>query len=73
MVVVEPPGVVVVVVVEVVVGSPVVVVVVVVDWHGSVTRELRETGLPVSPEDFARAWRAGYAPAMDEVRRAMEN
>jgi 2-haloacid dehalogenase len=34
-----------------------------------VTRELRALGLPVSPEDFARAWRAGYAPAMDEVRQ----
>ena len=41
----------------------------VVDWHGSVARELRATGLPVSADDFARAWRAGYAPAMDEVRQ----
>lgn len=40
----------------------------VVDWHGSVARELRRAGLPVDAEDFARAWRAGYAPAMDEVR-----
>lgn len=40
----------------------------VVDWHGSVAREVRRAGLPVDPEDFARAWRAGYAPAMDEVR-----
>lgn len=40
----------------------------VVDWHGSVAREVRATGLPVDADDFARAWRAGYAPAMDEVR-----
>jgi 2-haloacid dehalogenase len=40
----------------------------VVDWHGSVAREVRRAGLPVDAEDFARAWRAGYAPAMDEVR-----
>ena len=43
----------------------------VVDWHGSVTREVRQAGLPVVAEDFARAWRAGYAPAMDEVRRGV--
>jgi 2-haloacid dehalogenase len=40
----------------------------VVDWHGSVAREVGRAGLPVDAEDFARAWRAGYAPAMDEVR-----
>lgn len=40
----------------------------VVDWHGSVAREVRARGLPVDADDFARAWRAGYAPAMDEVR-----
>lgn len=40
----------------------------VVDWHGSVAREVRRAGLPVDAEDFARAWRAGYAPAMHEVR-----
>lgn len=43
----------------------------VVDWHGSVAREVRRAGLPVDAEDFARAWRAGYAPAMDEVRRGV--
>jgi 2-haloacid dehalogenase len=43
----------------------------VVDWHGSVAREVRRLGLSVDPEDFARAWRAGYAPAMDEVRRGL--
>jgi 2-haloacid dehalogenase len=41
----------------------------VVDWHGSVAREVRLAGLPVDADDFARAWRAGYAPAMDEVRQ----
>ena len=41
----------------------------VVDWHGSVAREVRQAGLPVDADDFARAWRAGYAPAMDEVRQ----
>jgi 2-haloacid dehalogenase len=41
----------------------------VVDWHGSVSGEVRRRGLPVDADDFARAWRAGYAPAMDEVRR----
>jgi 2-haloacid dehalogenase len=40
----------------------------VVDWHGSVAREVRRAGLPVDADDFARAWRAGYQPAMDEVR-----
>jgi 2-haloacid dehalogenase len=43
----------------------------VVDWHGSVAREIARAGLPVDAEDFARAWRAGYAPAMDEVRRGL--
>lgn len=41
----------------------------VVDWHGSVAREVRRIGLPVDADDFARAWRTGYAPAMDDVRQ----
>lgn len=41
----------------------------VVDWHGSVAREVRRHGLAVDADDFARAWRAGYAPAMDDVRQ----
>lgn len=41
----------------------------VVDWHGSVVRELVRCGLAVDPPAFAEAWRAGYAPAMDEVRQ----
>ena len=41
----------------------------VVDWHGSVAREVQRLRLPVDGAAFAKAWRAGYAPAMDEVRR----
>jgi 2-haloacid dehalogenase len=45
----------------------------VVDWHGSVAREVRELarqkGLRVNAVKFARAWRAGYRPAMDRVMR----
>jgi 2-haloacid dehalogenase len=45
----------------------------VVDWHGSVAREVRglarEKGLRVNAVKFARAWRAGYRPAMDRVLR----
>jgi 2-haloacid dehalogenase len=44
-----------------------------VDWHGSVAREVRELarqkGLRVNAVKFAKAWRAGYRPAMDRVRR----
>ena len=40
--------------------------------HLDMTRAIAErSGLPVVAEDFARAWRAGYAPAMDEVRRGV--
>ena len=45
----------------------------VVDWHGSVAREMRglarTKGLRVNAVKFAKAWRAGYRPAMDRVRR----
>jgi 2-haloacid dehalogenase len=45
----------------------------VVDWHGSVAREVRnlakEKGLCVNAVKFAKAWRAGYRPAMDRVLR----
>ena len=45
----------------------------VVDWHGSVAREMRELtkakGLRLNAAKFAKAWRAGYRPAMDRVRR----
>jgi 2-haloacid dehalogenase len=44
----------------------------VVDWHGSVAREVRELarakGLRINSVKFAKAWRAGYRPAMDRVR-----
>lgn len=45
----------------------------VVDWHGSVAREMRglakAKGLRVNAVKFAKAWRAGYRPAMDRVMR----
>jgi 2-haloacid dehalogenase len=45
----------------------------VVDWHGSVAREVRQLarakGLRVNAVKFAKAWRAGYRPAMDRVLR----
>src|SRR5262245_32170346 len=45
----------------------------VVDWHGSVAREARALarakGLRLNATKFAKAWRAGYRPAMDRVRR----
>ncbi len=39
----------------------------VVDWHGSIRREVERLGLGVDGAEFARAWRAGYQPAMAEV------
>jgi len=45
----------------------------VVDWHGSVAREVRglakAKGLRLNALKFAKAWRAGYRPAMDRVLR----
>jgi 2-haloacid dehalogenase len=44
----------------------------VVDWRGSITREGhklgRELGIRADWSAFADAWRAGYRPAMDDVR-----
>lgn len=40
----------------------------VVDWHGSIAAEVARMGLPVDGGAFALAWRAGYAPAMQQVR-----
>ena len=40
----------------------------VVDWHGSIARHVDELHLGVDGSEFATAWRAGYAPAMDKVR-----
>jgi 2-haloacid dehalogenase len=39
----------------------------VVDWHGSLVRELRALHPEVDGDAFARAWRAGYKPAMARV------
>jgi 2-haloacid dehalogenase len=39
----------------------------VVDWHGSIVREIRELQPQVDGDAFARAWRAGYKPAMARV------
>lgn len=45
----------------------------VVDWRGSIAREAAlvaaEHDVPGDWEQLADAWRAGYAPAMDRVRR----
>ncbi|MEX7472847.1 haloacid dehalogenase type II [Mycobacterium adipatum] len=45
----------------------------VVDWRSSITTELQSFGLRHGLQrdwaSFADAWRAGYAPAMDRVRR----
>ncbi len=44
----------------------------VVDWRGSITREAqklgKELGVRADWAAFADAWRAGYRPAMDDVR-----
>jgi len=40
----------------------------VVDWYGSICAELVRIGLPVDAAEFTLAWRAGYQPAMAEVR-----
>jgi 2-haloacid dehalogenase len=39
----------------------------VVDWHGSLVRELALLQPQVDGDAFARAWRAGYQPAMARV------
>ena len=40
----------------------------VVDWHGSIVEEVRALQLNCNESEFARAWRAGYQPAMARVR-----
>jgi 2-haloacid dehalogenase len=40
----------------------------VVDWYGSIAAEVAAMGLPVDGGEFALAWRAGYQPAMQDVR-----
>ena len=39
----------------------------VVDWHGSIAREMARLHPQVDGAAFARAWRAGYKPAMARV------
>jgi len=39
----------------------------VVDWHGSIVREMAHLHPQVDGDAFARAWRAGYKPAMARV------
>lgn len=41
----------------------------VVDWHGSIRREIEAMVPGIDGDAFARAWRAGYQPAMARVRR----
>lgn len=41
----------------------------VVDWHGSIAREIDAMNWPISGDEFALAWRAGYRPAMGRVMR----
>lgn len=45
----------------------------VVDWHGSIVREMQRHFPQVQAADFARAWRAGYQPAMEEVRSGAQS
>ncbi len=40
----------------------------VVDWHGSITREAESLIPGIDGDTFASAWRAGYKPAMADVR-----
>ena len=40
----------------------------VVDWHGSISREAVSIMPGIDGDAFATAWRAGYQPAMAEVR-----
>jgi len=44
----------------------------VVDWHGSIVREVDRLKLSVDGDAFANAWRAGYQPAMAEVRKGQK-
>ncbi|MBU6304718.1 MAG: haloacid dehalogenase type II [Betaproteobacteria bacterium] len=44
----------------------------VVDWHGSIVREIDRLKLAVDGDAFANAWRAGYQPAMAEVRKGQQ-
>ena len=39
----------------------------VVDWHSSLVKEIDSLEIDVDSSEFALAWRAGYAPAMQRV------
>ena len=39
----------------------------VVDWHGSTMVEVEQLNLGINADEFALAWREGYAPAMARV------
>lgn len=39
----------------------------VVDWHASITEEVRALQLGIDPDTFALAWRSRYVPAMQRV------
>lgn len=41
----------------------------VVDWCGSIAQQMEQRQLGVDGREFARAWRAGYRPAMQKVMR----
>lgn len=41
----------------------------VVDWRGSIVAEGAASGIDLDWAGFADRWRAGYAPAMEQVRR----
>ncbi len=40
----------------------------VVDWHGSIVKEIQRLDFSIDAAEFARAWRSGYQPAMQQVR-----
>lgn len=44
----------------------------VVDWHGTIRHEIQLMAPGVDGAAFARAWRAGYRPAMRDVERSGE-
>lgn len=44
----------------------------VVDWHGTISREIRDLVPGIDGDAFATAWRAGYVPAMQQVLESGE-
>ncbi len=43
----------------------------VVDWHSSVVREIHRVNCDIDAAQFARDWRSGYQPAMQQVVRGI--